>query len=228
MRVRGRGEYRWGMSGFDLHHGGVVIVFIVIVLFAVAELVLNTSDRLCFHFCLSSLRGQPIWLLGRREVELDTGEAVQTVNLFADDLRERNRTSASAPPRTIKIRITIYLGQPAPDLALRPAHHIIDHIRDLLDQLLIRLLADKTPPHQLPHPRAVPLRPLATHGVPAASSSHVTEPAVDVGHGHVGVDLELFTDEHGGEGEEDVVIDPGAERVANVEGEFGNTLARFS
>jgi hypothetical protein len=114
------------------------------------------------------------------------------------------------------ILITTHLGQPAPDLALRSPHHIIDHIRDLLDQLLIRLLADKTPPHQLPHPRPVPLRPLATHGVPPASSSHVAEPAVDVGHGHVCVDLELFADEHGGEGEQDVVVDPGAEGVASL------------
>lgn len=115
------------------------------------------------------------------------------------------------------ITIATHLGQPAPDFTLRPPHHIIDHIRDLLDQLLIRLLADKTPPHQLPHPRPVPLHPLATHGVPPASSSHVAEPAVDIGHGHVGVDLELFADEHGGEGEEDVVVDPGAEGVAGIE-----------
>ena len=138
------------------------------------------------------------------------------MNLYADDLRERNPTSASAPPRTITTPIPAHLCQPTPHLTLRPSHHIIDHIRDLLDQLLIRLLADKTPPHQLPHPGPVPLRPLATHGVPAASSSHVAEPAVDVRHGHVGVDLELFADEHGGEGEEDVVVDPGAEGVAGL------------
>ena len=123
--------------------------------------------------------------------------------------------------------IPAHLCQPAPDLALRPPHHIIDHIRDLLDQLLIRLLPDKTPPHQLPHPRPVPLRPLATHGVPSASSSHVAEPAVDVGHGHVGVDLKLFADEHGGEGEEDVVVDPGAEWVGGFEDDFITSLIRI-
>lgn len=149
------------------------------------------------------------------------------MDLLSNDLRETNPTSASAPPRTIKIRITTHLGQPAPDLALRPAHHIIDHIRDLLDQLLVRLLADKTPPHQLPHPRPVPFRPLATHGVPAASSSHVAEPAVNVGHGHVGVDLELFADEHRGEGEEDVVVDPNAEWVAGLDRHLGYSMIGF-
>jgi hypothetical protein len=142
------------------------------------------------------------------------------VDLFADDLRQRNPTSASDRLRTIVTTTSTHLGQPASDLALRSAHHIIDHIRDLLDQLLILLLPDETPPHQLPHPRPVPLRPLATHGVPAASSSHVAEPAVDVGHGHVGVDLKLFADEHGGEGEEDVVVDPGAEGVVGLEGDL--------
>jgi hypothetical protein len=124
------------------------------------------------------------------------------------------------------ILVTAHLGQPAPDLALRPSHHIIDHIRDLLDQLLIRLLANETPPHQLPHPRPVPLRPLATNGVPAASSSHVAEPAVDVRHGHVGVDLELLADEHGREGKEDVVVDPGAEWVVRIKRALINLMVR--
>jgi hypothetical protein len=146
------------------------------------------------------------------------------MDLFTNDLQEPNPISASAPHVTTMITIAAYLGQPAPDFTLRPSHHIIDRIRDLLDQLLIRLLADEALPHQLPHPRPVPLRPLATHGVPAASSSHVAEPAVDIGHGHVGVDLELFADEHGGEGEEDVVVDPGAEGVVGFEGDLGSYM----
>jgi hypothetical protein len=219
MRVRSRGEYRWGMSGFDLHHGRIIII-IVILLVTVAELILNTPDRLRFHRRLLSFRGFPFRLLCRRKVELDTGEAIEAVDLFANDLQEPNPTLASAPARIMTILITTHLGQPAPDLPLRPPHHIIDHVEDLLDQLLIRLLTDETPRHQLPHPRPVPLRPLATHGVPAAPASHVTEPAVDIRHGHVGVDLELLADEHGGKGEEDVVVDPSAEGIAGFNGDF--------
>jgi hypothetical protein len=73
------------MSRLHLHHGGLVIV-VVILLIAIAKLILNTPDRLCFLCRFLAFRGQPFWLLCRGKVELDTGEAIETVDLFANDL----------------------------------------------------------------------------------------------------------------------------------------------